>query len=71
MTKTLHYYGFARTADKKSIALLLVTREGGRQVSQEPTGETWPDTMKGFKAAGDRCWALNVEIARSRAEARP
>lgn len=48
-TTKITYTAFANTPDGK-IGLIFVTRENGRQVSQEWTGEYFPDTTKGRKA---------------------
>ena len=64
--RTIRYYAYAATADKTRIGLLLVIREGGRQVSQSWTGRYWPRTRTGAKAAEARCGELNEEIALAR-----
>lgn len=44
------YYACAATPEGR-IGQILVTRKGGRQVSQEWTGVTYPQTRAGAKAA--------------------
>ena len=51
--KRMTYYGVARNAQNKP-ELVRVTRENGRQVSQEWTGETFKSERKAIEETGRR-----------------